>query len=55
MSGVAVKRCGCLSEYQDKKYGPGLRVHNFAPKKPAWRCSVCGTEKAVEKREEPKK
>lgn len=55
MSETTVKRCGCRSEYQDGKYGAGLRVHNLAPKKPCWRCTVCGTEKVVEKREEPKK
>jgi len=55
MSKTAIKRCGCRSEYQDKHYGPGNRVHNYGPKRPCWRCSVCGTEKVVEKHEEPKK
>lgn len=55
MSETTIKRCGCRSEYQDGKYGVGMRAHNFAPKKPCWRCTVCKTEKVVEKREEPKK
>jgi hypothetical protein len=55
VSETAIKRCGCRSEYQDQKYGAMMRVHNHAPKKPCWRCTVCGTEKVVERREEPKK
>lgn len=36
--------CTCKSEYQDKRYGPGLRVHNEAKSSKAagWRCTVCG-------------
>ena len=43
-----VKKCSCNYEYQDKRYGQGMRVHT--PCKPAtpngpprWRCTVCGT------------
>jgi hypothetical protein len=40
-------RCDCVSEYQDKEYGPGKRVHNRGPA-PAKggtakkKCTVCG-------------
>jgi len=52
--------CLCKSEYQDRRYGKGLRVHNHAPrgnmspkhpednrfrKGPGWRCTVCGITK----------
>lgn len=40
--------CKCKHEYQDEKYGKGVRVHNMALKKngdPKWRCTVCGAEK----------
>ena len=33
--------CGCEHEYQDKKYGKGMRVHNFTAKTETWRCTVC--------------
>lgn len=45
-----LKPCTCQHEYQDRRYGRGLRVHN-ATKGPArsgapgWRCTVCGLEK----------
>lgn len=33
----------CRSEFQDKRYGPGLRVHNVSGKLGApSRCTVCG-------------
>jgi len=36
--------CICDHDYQDRRYGPGKRVHN--PAKPkgggtTWRCTVC--------------
>jgi hypothetical protein len=37
-------RCECKHEYQDKRYGMGMRVHT--PKKTAgWRCTVCGKDR----------
>lgn len=38
--------CGCKNEYQDEKYGKGLRVHNRAKNKGSGtfsnaRCTVC--------------
>ena len=44
---MVVKKCGCKSEYQDKKYGNQNRVHNRIKSdlKP-YRCTVCGNERA---------
>lgn len=50
---VRIISCSCKHEYQDKKYGVGMRVHNEAPKvgKDAsgkvtgFRCTVCGSPK----------
>jgi hypothetical protein len=36
-------QCNCKSEYQDEKYGEGMRVHNEGNK--SWRCTVCGSQK----------
>jgi hypothetical protein len=40
-----ILRCTCKHEYQDKLYGKGMRVHNYAPKgyqgKAGYRCTVC--------------
>lgn len=33
--------CTCQHEYQDSKYGKGIRIANFAPKKNGFVCSVC--------------
>jgi len=41
-----VKACVCSHEYQDKKYGKGMRVHN--PKKGGGSsCTVCGRTEGV--------
>jgi hypothetical protein len=44
-----IKSCNCKSEYQDKKYGVGKRVHNQAQSvvkgEIAWRCTICGSKK----------
>jgi len=40
--------CGCEHSYQDKRYGPGLRVHNKGKSKTTksvWNCTVCGKKK----------
>lgn len=42
----AIMRCHCVHEYQDKTYGPSLRLHNFATAKQVFRCTVCKSEKA---------
>ena len=46
-----VRKCTCKNEYQDKKYGKGMRVHNptlggRGSTKGGWRCSVCEATKA---------
>jgi hypothetical protein len=38
-----IGRCFCKSEYQDKKYGQGLRVMNRM-ENGKMRCTVCGKE-----------
>lgn len=41
-----IKQCTnseCKSDYQDKKYGNGNRVHNVTSKDKN-RCTVCGKE-----------
>lgn len=37
-----VLKCTCKSEFQDAKYGAGMRVHN-PQKKEGYRCTVCGS------------
>lgn len=37
--------CKCSYPYQDKAYGKGNRIHNYAEGKDNWRCTVCGNEK----------
>ena len=43
--GTVIKTCTCNSEYQDKRYGIGLRVHNLCNKGEKARCTVCSKEK----------
>jgi len=42
--------CTCYHEYQDKLYGTGNRVHNYARsvlnKGGGWRCTVCSKIKS---------
>jgi hypothetical protein len=45
MANTEIKKCTCKNEYQDKKYGKGQRVHNFATGKEKWRCTVCLKER----------
>lgn len=43
-----IAKCTCKSEYQDAKYGHGMRVHNLGKgKEKAGRkakCTVCGNK-----------
>lgn len=45
-----VKKCTCQNEYQDNKYGKGMRVHNPVKQKTSgpkqYRCTVCGDVKS---------
>jgi len=34
-------KCNCKNEYQDKKYGENMRVHNSTVKENEYRCTVC--------------
>jgi hypothetical protein len=41
---TAILRCHgarCVSEYQDARYGPNMRVHNHQPGKKGYSCTVC--------------
>jgi hypothetical protein len=43
---TAVKKCSCVSEYQDARYGRGNRLMNRCGSKTseAYRCTVCAKE-----------
>lgn len=36
-----IMRCTCQHPFQDKQYGVGMRVMNYAPKKNGYVCTVC--------------
>jgi hypothetical protein len=36
----------CVSAYQDKRYGKGMRVFNYMAKNGGRRCTVCAKEVA---------
>lgn len=45
-----IRACGCDHKEQDRLYGKGMRVHNWArnsPDKPkgGWRCTVCAHDR----------
>jgi hypothetical protein len=39
-----VMECVCEHEFQDKRYGKWMRLHNPA-KEDVYRCTVCGRER----------
>lgn len=43
------KMCTCYSPFQDRKYGKGVRVHNYCRRASGLgaRCTVCGDVKEV--------
>lgn len=49
MADTRIMPCKCQHEYQDKKYGKGMRVHNKGgsskTQSAVWVCSVCGARK----------
>ena len=53
MSGCVIKKCGCqgtnsaTSDYQNKRYGEGMRVMNLDQKKTSATCTICGKEHKV--------
>lgn len=39
---LLIKKCSCTSEYQDNRFGPGMRLFNRSGKKDGVdKCSVC--------------
>lgn len=38
------QKCNCKHDYQDKKYGEGIRVMNVAGDGKTAKCTVCGKE-----------
>ena len=42
-----IARCHCLHEYQDRKYGRGLRVFNPYKDGAGLRCTACGQERGL--------
>lgn len=42
--GVKIITCTCIHKYQDKKYGPGKRVHNMDKGRIKGTCTVCGKQ-----------
>lgn len=47
MTPTMIRPCTCRHAQQDKMYGYGKRLHNWAVKKDAWRCTVCSYEKKI--------
>ena len=52
-----ISYCRCKSVWQDRRYGEGLRVFNYAPgskgvKPDRYRCVVCGAEKEIYEKSE---
>jgi hypothetical protein len=46
MTKVSQCRPQCKHNYQDEKYGEGMRVFNKTKSDPPkWRCTVCGDER----------
>jgi len=39
---TSIRPCTCQHSAQNTIYGKGLRLHNEAPKKNGWVCTVCG-------------
>ena len=48
-STTKILACTCKHVFQDKEYGPGMRLHNWAPKSggAGWRCTVCADKKRI--------
>lgn len=39
-----IVNCDCQHSFQDKEYGPGKRLANYATKNGRFRCTVCERE-----------
>ena len=44
-AGVVIASCACVSEYQDGRYGKGMRVFNKGSGNSS--CTVCGAKRSV--------
>jgi hypothetical protein len=42
-SATKIMACHCTHDYQDKRYGKGMRLHN--PYAKGYRCTFCGFQK----------
>ena len=40
-----VKQCNCVSDFQDKTYGKGMRLHNEKLAGKGSKCTTCGSVK----------
>lgn len=47
-----ILKCTCKSDYQDSKYGFGMRVHNECGTESSrkYRCSVCNTDRGKDEK-----
>ena len=43
---AVVKPCTCQSEFQDKTYGKGMRVHSEKKEGREAKCTICGKVKS---------
>lgn len=41
-------KCNCVHEFQDERYGLGMRVHNATAKGSTYRCTVCASERRID-------
>jgi hypothetical protein len=57
MATTKIVNCTCKHDYQDSKYGAGMRVHNRSDKDTSvYKCTVCGrTQQKAKVKEEPAK
>ena len=44
---IAIKKCSCKNEFQDKEYGVGVRVKNSCKDGKELRCTVCNSIEKV--------
>ena len=47
MSGSTTLPCSCKSDFQDKRYGSGNRIHNLSKDAKKATCTVCGKVKLL--------
>lgn len=49
MSGTVIKRCTCVSAFQDARYGAGMRVFNIGKDPSILGCTVCGGNRLIKR------